>query len=401
MGRLLTLLIVSTLIFVCVAPPPRKRDKEEPKKEEPKAEEKKEGDDTVSKADQTKHEQQDSEYFRYLTQVVSELEKDEEFKAKLHNASEDDIRSGKIAEGLNFVSHDIRTKLDEIKRQEVEYQKDLIRQKKDHMTGVDRNYWNPLHHDNMDTFEMEDMKKLLSKHNDMMNEQDKKRKDEFKEYELEKEHKHKEARKAMTDEEKKKDDQKLQENKTKKEKHEKVHEPGHKAQLEEVWEKEDGLDPDSFDAKTFFNLHDKNSDGFLDQYEVETFFLNDLDKVYNESDPDTDPRERQEEMERMREHVLKEMDKDEDGLLSLEEFMAETNERKEDWEKDEDYKPITDEDQFTDDELAEYERLLEEESKNNEHHDGEAPPLPEAEHHEGGEAPPAEHHEQKDEPKHL
>ena len=30
---------------------------------------------------------------------------------------------------------------------------------------------------------------------------------------------------------------------------------GHKKQLEEVWEKEDGLDPDSFDPRTFFNLH--------------------------------------------------------------------------------------------------------------------------------------------------
>jgi len=369
--NLLSLLFVgAVLIGLCVAPPPRKR---EAKKEEPK---KTEEDDKP--VDQSKNEQQDSEYFRYLTQIVGELEKDEAFKAKLHNASEEDIRSGKIAEGLDLVKHDVRTKLDELKRQEVEYQKDLIRQKKDHMTGIDRNYWNPLHHDNQDTFEIEDMRKLLSKHNDMMNEQDKKRRQEFKEYEMDKEHKHKEERSHMTEEERKKDDVKQQENKTKKQHHDKLHEPGHKAQLEEVWEKEDGLDPESFDAKTFFNLHDKNADGFLDQFEVETFFLNDLDKVYNESDPETDPRERQEEMERMREHVLKEMDKDGDGLLSMEEFMAETKDKKEEWETDDEYKPITDEDQFTDEELAEYEKLLEEEaSKDGETHDGEHPPMPE------------------------
>ena len=46
---------------------------------------------------------------------------------------------------------------------EVEYQRDLLKQKKDHMTGVERNYWNPIHHDNKNTFEMEDLKKLLSK----------------------------------------------------------------------------------------------------------------------------------------------------------------------------------------------------------------------------------------------
>lgn len=56
-----------------------------------------------------------------------------------------------------------RRKLDEIKRMEVEYQRDLLRQKKDHMSGIERNYWNPIHHDNKDSFEMEDLKKLLSK----------------------------------------------------------------------------------------------------------------------------------------------------------------------------------------------------------------------------------------------
>ena len=40
-----------------------------------------------------------------------------------------------------------------------------------------------------------------------------------------------------------------------------MHEPGHKAELEEVWEKNDGLDKEDFDMRTFFNLHDKNSDG--------------------------------------------------------------------------------------------------------------------------------------------
>ena len=46
---------------------------------------------------------------------------------------------------------------------EVEYQRDLLRQKKDHMAGVDRNYWNPIHHDDKGSFEMDDLKKLLSK----------------------------------------------------------------------------------------------------------------------------------------------------------------------------------------------------------------------------------------------
>lgn len=38
-------------------------------------------------------------------------------------------------------------------------------------------------------------------------------------------------------------------------KHPKVHFPGNKAQLEEVWEKQDNMDPDAFDPKLFYRLH--------------------------------------------------------------------------------------------------------------------------------------------------
>jgi len=345
-------IVILLLMGLCVAPPV---DREEKQAKE----------DMYKTDNLTKDQAQDQEYFRYLTQVVGELEKDPEFKEKLNNATEDDIKSGKIADHMDLIGHKVREKLDEVKRMEVEYQRELLRQQKDHMLSIDRNYWNPIHLDNKDTFEKDDLKKLLSKHNDMMSEQDKKRHEDFKKYEMEKEHKRREMMKNMTEEERVKLEK---ENETKHNKtHEKLHEPGHKAQLEEVWEKEDGLDPDSFDPKTFFNLHDKNSDGYLDQFELETLFLQDLDKVYNESDPDTDQKERNEEMERMREHVMKSMDHDKDGLLSLDEFMTET--KNEDFEKDEDWKPLTDEDQYTEDELSEYEKMLEENGHENEPHD--------------------------------
>lgn len=38
-------------------------------------------------------------------------------------------------------------------------------------------------------------------------------------------------------------------------KHEPVHYPGNKAQLEEVWEKQDHMDPEDFNPKTFFMIH--------------------------------------------------------------------------------------------------------------------------------------------------
>ena len=51
---------------------------------------------------------QDKEYYRYLTRVVSELKRDPVFKEKLDNATEQDIRSGKIAEEIRHVRVSIR-----------------------------------------------------------------------------------------------------------------------------------------------------------------------------------------------------------------------------------------------------------------------------------------------------
>lgn len=302
---------------------------------------------------------QDKEYYRYLTQVVKELEKDPTFSKMLDNVTDEDVKSGKVVHMLDVVGHKIRKKVDEIKRVEVEYQRDLLRQRKHHMAGIDKNYWNPIHHDNKDTFEKEDLVKLIRKHNEMIEEQDKIRHEDYKKHELEKEHLRREAMKNMTSEEKVVAEKKHEESHH--QPHEKIHEPGHKAQLEEVWEKEDGFDPDSFDPRTFFHFHDKNNDGYLDYFEQETLFVNDLDKVYNESDPNMDPWEREEEMERMRTHMLKIMDHDRDGLVSQEEFLAEAKD--DEFEKDEEWKPLTDEEQlFSDDEFKDFERLFEEQN---------------------------------------
>ncbi|CAH2223671.1 jg26948, partial [Pararge aegeria aegeria] len=61
-----------------------------------------------------------TEYHRYLKEVVQALESDPEFREKLEKADEEDVRSGKIAEHLDFVNHNVRSRLDEIKRRELE-----------------------------------------------------------------------------------------------------------------------------------------------------------------------------------------------------------------------------------------------------------------------------------------
>ncbi|VDM43967.1 unnamed protein product [Toxocara canis] len=126
----------------------------------------------------------------------------------------------------------------------------------------------------------------------------------------------------MTPEERKKFEQDLEQMKKRHNEHEKVKHPGSRDQLEEVWEDSDKMEKENFDPRTFFALHDLNGDGFWSAEELEALFQLELQKVYNESDPDDDPRERIEEMYRMREHVVQQMDKNNDRMISLAEFLA-------------------------------------------------------------------------------
>ena len=66
------------------------------------------------------------EYHRYLKEVVNLLESDSKFKELIEKASPEDIKTGKIATQLQFVEHNVRTKLDELKRKEIDRLRDLI-----------------------------------------------------------------------------------------------------------------------------------------------------------------------------------------------------------------------------------------------------------------------------------
>jgi hypothetical protein len=48
--------------------------------------------------------------------------------------------------------------------------------------------------------------------------------------------------------------------------------------MEEVWEKVDNFEADQFSPKSFFKLHDINSDGFLDDIEVQAIMLKEVGK---------------------------------------------------------------------------------------------------------------------------
>ncbi|EDW76987.2 uncharacterized protein Dwil_GK21183, partial [Drosophila willistoni] len=302
------------------------------------------------------------EYERYLREVVEALEADPEFRKKLDKAPEADIRSGKIAQELDYVNHHVRTKLDEIKRRELERLRELASQTYELKNDIDRKHLKvPQHldHDNEHTFEIEDLKKLIKKTSDDLAEADRKRRGEFKEYEMQKEFEREAQKKEMDEESRKKYDAEIHEKEKKHKDHEKLHHPGNKAQLEEVWEKQDHMDKNDFDPKSFFSIHDVDSNGYWDEAEVKALFVKELDKVYNSNLPEDDMRERAEEMERMREHYFQETDSNHDGLISIEEFMQQTT--KEEFQKDPEWETIDQQPQYTHDEYLEYERRRQEE----------------------------------------
>lgn len=297
------------------------------------------------------------EYHRYLKEVVNALESDPDFRVKLEKADENEIKSGKIADELQFVSHHVRTRLDEIKRVELQRLRELTEKKikleKGQGNAIDED---PTHHhldqDNPHTFEIEDLKKLIKKTTEDLAEADKLRKDEFKQYEMEKEYQKLEKLNHTNGNEREKLEKEFQELEQKHKKHEKLHQPGHKAQLEEVWEEQDQMQQD-FDPKTFFMLHDIDGNGLWDQEEVKALFIKELDKMYQQGAPEDDMRERVEEMERMRESVFNEMDVNRDQFIDYNEFLRQT--KSTDFKQDNGWQGLDEQTRpYTDEELAEY-----------------------------------------------
>ncbi|XP_056273443.1 nucleobindin-2-like [Pseudoliparis swirei] len=303
-------------------------------------------------------------YDRYLREVIEYLEKDAHFKQKLKNTSMADIKKGRLSKELDFVHHNLRTKLDELKREEMGRLRMLIKAKHDIQEGNGRTVdyqallkqFEHLSHQNPSTFEVEDLNSLIQSATKDLENFDKVRHDDFKSYEMMKEHERKERMSALNEEQRLAEEQRHEEMKKKHAEHPKVNHPGSEDQLKEVWQETDGMDPDQFDPKTFFRMHDSNGDGYLDENELEALFTKELEKVYNPENEEDDMLEMEEERLRMRQHVMSEVDTNTDRLVSLGEFIAATQ-NQEFLEKDEwetlDHKPA-----YTDEELREYESHL-------------------------------------------
>merc|ERR1712223_92052 len=148
------------------------------------------------------------EYNRYLQEVVQVLESDPEFRKKLENAEVDHIRDGTIAHELEFVNHGIRTKLDEIKRKELERLRHLAMKQNEIQQGIDRKHMKIPQHLEVRSprFEIDDLKKLIKTTTLDLEEADRQRRDDFKRDEMERNSKKKKRLKHIENEEKRKEE---------------------------------------------------------------------------------------------------------------------------------------------------------------------------------------------------
>merc|ERR1719369_1688102 len=210
---------------------------------------------------------------------------------------------------------------------ELERLRSLAKQQYEQSQGIDRKHMKIPKHIEFKSaqFEVEDLQKLIKQTTQDLEEADKKRREEFKKYEMEKKFEKDLRLNAINDTaERKVVQEEMEKMEAKHRNHEKMTHPMTKDQLEEVWESQDHMDPQDWDPKTFFAMHDLDGNGQWDENEVRVLFKKELDKAYDPNAPEDDMREREEEMERMREHVFKESDKDKNRMISYDEFLAET-----------------------------------------------------------------------------
>lgn len=84
---------------------------------------------------------------------MAALEEDKEFAKKLENVSMDAIKSGAIANELHFVDHNVRSKLDELKRLEMDRLRKLTKKEHDLLERQDHHQQAKNGGKNEDTFE--------------------------------------------------------------------------------------------------------------------------------------------------------------------------------------------------------------------------------------------------------
>uniref|UniRef100_A0A915DMD9 EF-hand domain-containing protein n=1 Tax=Ditylenchus dipsaci TaxID=166011 RepID=A0A915DMD9_9BILA len=330
-------LFVALLVGLVVCPPPNRQTVEQQATNNKVEEE--------HKTQQEQAEDHDSQYkfaySKYLELVVKILESEPKFQERIKGMNEEEIKSGKIADHIDDLGTEVFDQLTKAKIAEIDRLREEI-QKQIEKDGDAKNIAMPEHLDvnDWEKFGKEDLRKLIKKTVMDMNAIDEKRKENFKKYELEKKAQEDHRLAQLSQEEREKAQREIEDAKQRHNQHEKLKHPGGREQLEEVGKR---------------GIIWTNRISILKlSLQLEALFQVELEKVYNETNPDDDPKERIEEMYRMREHVVKQMDKNEDRMISLEEFLHD-NQAQEDNKPDEGWDDLANQKVYTDEELKKFE----------------------------------------------
>uniref|UniRef100_A0A915PT47 EF-hand domain-containing protein n=1 Tax=Setaria digitata TaxID=48799 RepID=A0A915PT47_9BILA len=317
-------------------------------------------------------------YMRYLETVLTILQATPQWKEAIQSMTQEEMRGGKIAEMVDKLEPHIIEQLAKAKILELQRLEQEIKDQLNADGGATLNIKVPEHLDfnNWETFSQEDLRRLIIKIVADMDELEKQRKQEFKQYEMKKkaeeDHKmvllgrqsgskdrvagyyrfHTLVEVSYQDKfsraEREQYIRKMEEQR-RLNKHEPLKHPGSRDQLKKVWEDTDQLDKDTYDPTTLFGLHDRNNDGYWSYDELNTIFLTEIEKLRNFSDV-----EKLEELYRMRNHVMKQMDINNDHRISLAEFLADREARGE--KPDPGWEDIGDKEQYTKEELEIFEK---------------------------------------------
>ncbi|CAH0386466.1 unnamed protein product [Bemisia tabaci] len=270
----------------------------------------------------SKKSEMDLEYRRYIQEVGSILLSDTDLREKLDILDNNDLSSGLIADELDKLKPELRSKLNEIKRAEIDR---LLSRWRDLAKITDREPKGIVHLDtkNPHSFEADDLRYLLKATVDDLNKLDQMRRQAFKNHEMKKKMEEEERINAMGSEQResyythKRNWAEIYRQREKQVRH-----PGSEEQLKDVWKHTDQMNFQDFNPTLFFRLHDMNNDGALDEHEVKALFIREISTLYKKEDPDFDPAEKEEEGERMREHFFSEADTDKDRMVTLHEFTS-------------------------------------------------------------------------------
>ena len=228
---------------------------------------------------------QESFYDTYLQVVIKKLHSDPNFKQKLKSLSMEQIKSGQTELKLHDITHELQNELHDVKRKEIDRLRRLIRARSDSQTGHKvpakqleiNDIATFMDHSDPQYFTDTDIQRLLLSAMKNIQDTDVYRHERYKEFQMKEFLKEEEflshlSKRERIAEEKRR--RQLDEHTMRKLKH---NHPGSKAHFMNIWRKFDGMG-DKFDAKTFFKLHDTNSDDFWDPVEVEILMAKELEQ---------------------------------------------------------------------------------------------------------------------------